>query len=70
MFCQCQILFRLKKSQIKPGFFVFKSALKKARISIKIWFQKSQIGNPVLWLIHNMIHSFAWKQVSGMLAER
>jgi len=29
--------------------------------SIKIWLE--QIGNPVVCLIHNMFHSFAWKQV-------
>jgi len=54
--------FPTEKSQIKRGFFYFQkkpSALKKARISIKIWLQKSQIGNTV----HNMVHAFAWKQV-------
>jgi len=38
------------------------SAMKNARISIKIWFQRSEIRQPSA-LIHNMVHSFAWKQV-------
>jgi len=66
---------KISRSQILSGFFDFQKKSdscflisKKAksyekRQNLKLWLQKRQIGNPVLWLTPNMVHWFARKRV-------